>query len=127
MKILKTKILNAFGGRDQKLKVLCEESGFKVLDQEKTLVHVAWAEVLEVFAYKEDRFTYDDICIGFRVSEHGTFWMVSEDFVGYETLLAELERRFSGIRMDWFTDVGFPAFATNRTTLWGTRWEQGNK
>ena len=125
MKLL-TRIREALGPVKETRQVICDESGFTVVEHGKTLARVSWSEVLEVFAYKEDRFTTDDICLGFRVHEDGTFWMVSEDFVGYKELLAELERRFSGIRTDWFAEVAFPAFVPNRTTLWGQTWKESH-
>lgn len=103
---------------------MCDEAGFSVVEDDKLLARVAWSDVLEIFAYKEDRFTYDGICLGFRVSEDGTFWMVSEDYMGYQELLAALGHRFSGIRTDWFSEVAFPAFVPNRTTLWGPTWRE---
>ena len=104
--------------------VVCDDAGFTVVEDGKTLARVLWPEILEIFAYKEDRGTCDDICLGFRVSDDGAFWMVSEEFIGYKNMVAELERRFSGIRTDWFADVAFPAFAQNRTTLWGQTWRE---
>jgi hypothetical protein len=43
---------------------------------------------------------------------------VDEDWTGYAELVKEIERRFD-IRCEWWPKVAFPAFATNRTTLWG--------
>jgi len=123
---LLTRIREVIGPLKETRRVLCDESGFTLVEHGKTLTRVAWSDVLEIFAYKEDRFTTDDICLGFRVHEAGTFWMVSEDFIGYKELLSELERRFSGIRTDWFADVAFPAFAVNRTTLWGHTWRESH-
>ena len=80
---------------------------------------VPWSAVVEVFAYKDDCFFYDRICVGFRTSGDGTWWRVDEENPGYQELLAALPDHFPGIRTDWFSEVAFPAFATNRTTLWG--------
>lgn len=102
----------------QTITIVCDESGFAIAERDKTLVRVAWSEIREVFAYKEDLFSYDVICLGFRVSEDGTFWKVSEEVVGYKELIAVLPHRFPGIRTDWFAEVALPAFALNRTTLW---------
>jgi hypothetical protein len=121
MKLL-ARIREALGPAKETRQVVCDETGFTVVEHGKTLARVAWAEVLEIFAYKEDRFTTDDICLGFRAHEDGTFSMVSEDCIGYKDLLAQLERRFTGISTDWFGKVAFPAFAPNRTTLWGQTW-----
>ena len=96
------------------MKVELDPSGFSVAGS-----HVPWSTVLEVFAYKQDLGTYDDLRLGFRISSDGTFWSVSEDWSGYRELVAELPERFPGIRTDWFSQVAFPAFAINLTTLWG--------
>ncbi len=93
--------------------------GFSVLEEEKKSSRVRWSEVLEVFAYKMDLFTVDEICIGFRVDAAGAYCWVSEEFTGYRELLDEIKKRFPGIREDWFSTVAFPAFVENRTTLWG--------
>ena len=91
-----------------------------MVEHDKTLARVAWSEVLEIFAYKEDRFTFDDICLGFRVREDGTFWMVSEDFVGEEPfphgsekLAGQSIRIAAGSEIiEWFTRSWCPP------TLW---------
>jgi hypothetical protein len=99
-----------------------DDAGFSVFEEEEKKASVPWSEVLEIFAYKLDLGMYDEICIGFRVDTAGTHWWVSEEFVGYRDFVEELGRRFPGIRTDWFSDVAFPAFVENRTTLWGEPW-----
>ncbi len=101
-------------------RVDCDESGFSIIAG-PSLMRVAWSEVLEVVAYKQDCFAFDIICLGFRTSDDDRFWSVGEDYAGYEELLAELPSRFAGIREDWFSDVAFPAFVPNWTILWGGR------
>ena len=78
-----------------------------------------WATVLEVFAFKEDVFAYDIICIGFRTDDTGTYWKIDEECEGYKELLGFLPMIFTGIRSDWFSDVAFPAFKPCVVTLWG--------
>lgn len=78
--------------------------------------------VKEVFAFKQDRLTYDDICIGLRFDSIGSYWWVAEDYLGYSEFQRELYRRFPGIREDWLTEVAMPPFAEKRTTLWGEKW-----
>ena len=102
-------------------KVNFDDAGFTILGGRES-VRGSWSSVIEVFAYKDDRFTIDDICIGFRFDAAGAFWWISEDYVGYRAVLEELPQRFSGIRTDWFLEVAHPAFAANRTTLWGETW-----
>ncbi len=83
------------------------------------MLHIEWSDVREVVAFKEDRFAYDEICVGFRTDDSDSYRNVTEEFVHYRELLEELPRRFPGIRTDWFSDVAFPAFVPNWTTLWG--------
>jgi hypothetical protein len=96
--------------------------GFSIIEHDGTLNQVAWASVKEVFAFKLDCFTYDTIRLGFRVSDDGTYVQIDEDETGFCEILAELERRFDTVDKNWWTRVAFPAFATNRTTLWGEPW-----
>ncbi len=98
--------------------------GFTIIGHDGTPSQVAWASVKEVFAFKLDLFTYDTIRLGFRLSDEGTYWQVDEDDAGFRELLAEVERRFDIVDKNWWTKVAFPAFATNRTTLWGERWSE---
>jgi hypothetical protein len=79
-----------------------------------------WTAVLEVFAFKEDVFAHDIICIGFRTDETGSHWKVDEECEGYKDLLDYLPCVFPGIRKDWFSDVAFPAFKPCMASLWGT-------
>jgi len=92
--------------------------GFSILEADGTLHDLAWASVKEVFAFKLDLLMCDTIRLGFRLSD-GTYLQVDEDDTGYRELVAEIERRFDLVEKDWWTKVAFPAFATNRTTLWG--------
>lgn len=97
-----------------------DEEGFSVVeDGVRDNARCCWSAVLEVFAYKMDLFSYDEICIGFRIDAVGNYWWVGESYTGYEELLAELPKRYPGIRSDWFPEVAHPAFVQNRTTLWG--------
>ena len=80
-----------------------------------------WEEVREVVAWKVDVFTYDVICIGFRISDEAKYLFVSEEAAGYGELLAALKYQY-GIRLqDWFQQVAFPAFRENWTVLWSER------
>jgi hypothetical protein len=119
-----TKLLEALGPVNENRQIICNDSGFTIVEHGNTLAGASWSEVLEIYAYKQDLFTTDETCLGFRVYEDGTSMMVSEAFVGYRELLTELERRFPGIRTKWLAEYNFPAFVPNRTTLWGQKWQQ---
>jgi len=94
-----------------------EADGFShVLPNDKTTVR--WADVKEIVAFKVDLFAVDLICIAFRVSDDGEYFEIDEEMPGYKALLEALPATFPGIRTDWFSEVAFPAFATNATSLW---------
>lgn len=123
MKDIKEKISRILSADQPKREVRFDDSGFTILNGKKETVTGSWAMVEEVFAFKLDRLTYDDICIGLRFDSSGNYWWVSEDDVGYQGFIEELRLRFPGIREDWLAEVATPAFAENRTTLWGEKWE----
>ncbi len=104
-----------------------DDAGFTVFEEEKQPVRADWLSVKEVFAYKDDLFAYDEICVGFRFDDAGAYWWVGEDYVGYKKFVEELKSRFPGIKTDWFSEVAFPPFLQNRTTLWGTSQSQPKK
>jgi hypothetical protein len=106
------------GWPEREIKI--DASGFTVFEAgDPAGTRCTWADVVEVFAYKIDLFSYDEICVGFRFDGAGNHWWVGESYTGYTDLLEELPRRFPGIRTDWFSEVTHPAFATNRTIIWG--------
>jgi hypothetical protein len=102
-----------------KREVKFDDAGFTVFAKGTELVHADWLSVKEVFAYKDDLFAYDEICIGFRFDDAGRYWWVGEDYVGYQKFVEGLKSRFPGIKTGWFSEVAHPPFIHNRTTLWG--------
>jgi hypothetical protein len=94
------------------------EDGFVVARGEQTLFRVRWPEVREVFAFKMDLFTTDCICLGFRVSDAGDFYRVDEEMPGYADLVEAVEVVYPDHNKKWWSQVAFPAFAANRTTVW---------
>jgi hypothetical protein len=110
-----------------KREVKFDNGGFTVFEEEKPPVRAEWSRVKEVFAYKDDLFAYDEICVGFRFDDSGAYWWVGEDYDGYHEFVEELTVRFPGIKTDWFSEVALPAFIQNRTTLWGIPQPQSQK
>lgn len=99
--------------------ILLSDEGLKFYYGPEMLFWLRWPHVSEIVAYKEDLFGCDSICIAFRVGETDDYVRVFEEAVGFKEMLSELDRRFPGIRKDWFNDVAFPAFVPNWTTIWG--------
>lgn len=80
-----------------------------------------WDDVKEIFAFKDDVFGYDIICIGFRLDDEGKYLKIDEEFEGFKELLVFLPTVFPAVRADWFFEVAFPAFATCLVSLWGEK------
>jgi hypothetical protein len=101
------------------VELMLTADGFTLARKGVAQFEVRWSDVREVFGFKRDLFTVDLICLGFRVSDDGSLYEVHEDMPGYEALCEEIGRRFPDVNQDWWRAVTFPAFATNRTTIWG--------
>ena len=80
-------------------------------------IALRWADVAEIVAYKRDLLTTDHVCVGFR--RHGTNDLIEtdEELPGFDALMAAVASRFS-LPENWWSDVAFPAFATNMTRIW---------
>jgi len=98
--------------------LIVEEGGFSYVQRDRETI-VRWSDVKEIFAFKRDIFSYDLICVGFRVSDDGTYWEIDEQMHGYEEVLAALDKAFPEVATRWWQKVAFPAFETNFLTLWG--------
>jgi O-acetyl-ADP-ribose deacetylase (regulator of RNase III) len=95
------------------------EDGFAVERGGQAPFRVRWQEVKEVFGFKLDLLTTDCACLGFRVSDAGDYRRVDEEMPGYADLVEAMQRHFPDYNKDWWSEVAFPAFATNYTTVWG--------
>jgi len=121
------KLKERFSPKEPKLAVVFDAAGFTILQDEKPKVCADWSSVREIFAYKDDLWSYDEICIGFRFNDAGEYYWVGESCVGYREFIENLKEKFPEIRTDWFSKVAFPAFDRNRTTLWGSPQPQTQK
>ena len=114
------RMLDRMSGEDLKRDVCYDDEGFTVIRYEKPEMRVKWAEVGEVFAFKRDLFTMDEVCLGFRRGDTELYVWVSEDDRGFKHFLSHVEQRFN-IDPKWFGKVAYPAFQQNLTTLWRSK------
>jgi hypothetical protein len=78
---------------------------------------ISWSEVAEIWTYKVDLWSYDDICLWFgRRDSMGV--EVAESMPGWKELCEAMMVRFPGIRTDWWNQVVLPAFEPNQALLW---------
>jgi hypothetical protein len=81
------------------------------------LLSIAWSDVLRVTAFKRDRLIVDCICMAIATKDGTT--EVNEEMAGWEAFTEALPRYLPG-SMQWadcFSQVAFPAFATNETQI----------
>ena len=116
MKIFQN-IRDRISGQAFKREVRITGDGFIVMPNRDPIASVQWVTILEIFAMKHDLFSYDEVCLGFRIDEAGNYIWVGEDDHGFREFRTEVERRFS-IDPIWFQKVVQPPFAENLTTLW---------
>ena len=99
-----------------------EANGCSLFQEGNLLTEIRWMDIQEIAAFKKDGFTYDLICLDFKLSdpdpkcEHHI--VVHEEMAGWKELTGELHRIFSNLDPGWWTKVAFPAFATNPTSVW---------
>jgi hypothetical protein len=96
-----------------------DEVGVALLEGERRVWECRWIDVREIIAWKRDLFIGDLVCIGLRVSDGPNYAEFDEETPGWQSLVAALDARFHFAK-DWWSRVAFPAYATNRTVLWGT-------
>jgi hypothetical protein len=98
-----------------------DESCLRVVQPGAASAVLRWDEVREIFAFKDDVFACDIICMGFRLDDEGAYLKIDEECGGYKELLVFLPTVFPVIRTGWFAEVAFPAFATCLLSLWGEK------
>lgn len=77
-----------------------------------------WADLTCIYAFKQDCCGFDRIWVAFDATGLTEPSLVHEAMDGYAALIAEMQRRCTGFRPDWWTAVALPAFAENFTIIW---------
>ena len=79
---------------------------------------IAWSDIIRVVAFKRDWLTVDCICLAIAMKD-GTTTEVNEEMEGWEALTDALSKHLPGSKAwtECFSQVAFPAFATNETVI----------
>lgn len=75
------------------------------------------ADIEEVYAFKEDQFSYDEVLLHVRFSGD-VICEATESTSCFENITNKLESELPGMKKDWYKEVIFPAFERNHTVLW---------
>ncbi len=95
-----------------------DADGFNVYFDGVLAKSVRWDEVLEIVAFKQDLFSFDSICFGFRCDDSGVYESVGEHEVNFDNFSRLVVARFPGFQTDWYATVVQPPFVENWTTVW---------
>jgi hypothetical protein len=79
---------------------------------------IAWGDIIRVVAFKRDWLTLDCVCLAIATTD-GTTTEVNEEMEGREALTDALPKYLPGSKLwsECFSQVAFPAFATNETVI----------
>lgn len=90
----------------------------RVRPAHETLYSMGWSDIVRVVAFKRDLLAVDCICLHL-VTEDGATLEVNEEMAGWEELTAALPTHLPGAIKwsEWFSQVAYPAFATNETIV----------
>jgi hypothetical protein len=97
-----------------------DSEGFAVKKKDSTdkpLVDVHWSAIERVTAFKRDFLTVDCICLAFECTDERTT-EINEEIDGWQEFQTALPTHLPGFKENWFSEVAFPAFATNLTELY---------
>ena len=84
--------------------------GFVLRSDEGTVVHVEWASVRRVAAYKRDLYATDAIMLALELDPPGPAMLeLSEEWVGFANLFGGMERAL-GVSTNWYLEIMVPAF-----------------
>jgi hypothetical protein len=103
------------------MEISFDPNGFSVgpvRKEDVSPVGMKWTDVQRVIAFKEDWLTVDCICLAF-VDRDDHAIQVHEEMKGWQELVEALPESLPGCKpwSEWFTEVSFPAFATNLIQL----------
>jgi hypothetical protein len=99
-------------------RITLDEGGFIISQDGVESGSIKWDSVIEIMAWKDDLFTVDEIAVGFRSEDDGGMTIIRESDEGFIGVQSDFESRFDDIADDWWSNVAFPPFAENPTTIW---------
>lgn len=100
-----------------KNEVRYDDAGFIVERTQGTAIQVHWEHVREIFGFKREPHSVDQVCLGIRLDDSMYFFWVGEDDRGGHAFFTEVEKRF-GVSSDWYRAIVDPPLQENRKTLW---------
>lgn len=91
------------------------DTGFN-LTEHKGVTHYKWSDIETIFAFKEDRFTTDEICLDIFFNNKVSI-RLTESTPGWYQFNNRLRKVILTVSENWDTEIVQPPFATNMTLL----------
>ena len=91
------------------------ENGFQINYDEK-ITQFLWTEIEKLTGFLFDRITYDDICL--RIESENKTSVISEEFDGWKSLMAELYQRIPELNEEWEIKMYRSPFEKKETELY---------
>ncbi len=95
------------------------DDGFSLLRKRRLQMHVLWADVTGIAAFKRDVFIGTQVCLAFRIADRPGYVLATQDMDGWCVLLEAISRRFPGCAPEWLQEVSAPPFESPWTVVWG--------
>jgi hypothetical protein len=92
------------------------ENGFSA-EKGSIRYDIKWSEVNAIFAYKDDHFTEDEICLDVFCDNEVSF-KITEDMAGWYVFIEKIATQLPNISKDWVSKITLPAFKTNLTLIY---------
>jgi hypothetical protein len=102
-------------------RIECSEQAVQLRDCKNNICvwRFAMSDLREIVGWKDDLWSVDSVCCGFRLGADAHYLWCAEEDEGWKEMQRVLEERFGITHADWWDRVTFPAFETNWTSLWG--------
>lgn len=92
-----------------------DDDGFTI-DFTSGPLKIFWTDIEQLIAYKQDMFTYDEVCIDIKYND--LVITISEATPGWYQFIIKTKQVFPSISATWDIDIVHPAFETNLTILY---------
>jgi hypothetical protein len=104
--------------KEPTLRLVLRDDGASLLDGSCEIWAFQWDAVNLIQTYKQDLYTVDMICLDFFTDGQQSAYHTNDDMEGFDILCQNLRRYFPSIPEDWWSQVAFPAFASNHNVLY---------
>lgn len=100
--------------------IVADTFGFDVYNETMvSILRIEWNELIEIIAYKQDLFSYDEVWFGFRTKNIDEYYHVNEETKGFYEFAKSLPKFLNSFDADWSKKVFSPAFERNQQTIYG--------